>query len=477
MKSKTKVHIIDNIKSLENAWITITPCNDILGDDVIRKAKTIQYLSLLLKQFLTFLNNMIGAKTTTNYHITNVKNNTIMIPVYVYTNEEAKMDPFELVKKRVNTVRDFVGSINWDNVNKFHLWVVRSLSMFGINVSNAFQIKTYMPNTDYQMIDDVLLIKYPNIVYPSIKRYELKDGSMINVYVDPYIEDYGLFLNLSVKFDEMGMSYNALHLYEHLLTKPWMNSSSKDLIELNGCTYPVGICYVYTIHRTEEELKIHMNDLLKWLYESREKGFWKKQDENIQVETMRTISETRSERSLTSMGRSDHKAYDLKYNRKIFEYWSNKKYNILISSPEDIKINVENLERLGEKYKLRSVQRPKNPVFKHFPIDVLRVKNITGERIRKMLTKEIISNIVEGLDSNAGLYGVDCEMKNNIEDLSVWNSVLHPLLYLNEYMTEDELNTYVKNNVVPFSAKFFSEASINLKFGAEYMKREMKEEL
>lgn len=461
-KNDKKITVNRNTRVLDNTYIYIK---------YNKSSDQNNYSDVLIKKFMDYMNGIIGAKTATNYHIEKVKNFTIRIPIYVYTNEEAKMNPIDLLEKRVKTIMNFLENFDWKTVSKFQLWLVRSLHILGINISTCFNIETEMPNVDYKKINETILIKFPDIQYPKLRRIKLNDNSMITLYSDPYMDDYGLFLNLSVSFDEMGMSYNALHLYEHLLTKPWDKLNGHDLIELNGSTYPVGTCFVYTIHKTINSLKLHMNSTLKWLLKSRLPDFWKNKEEEINLETIRTISETRRERTLTSMGRSDLHAYDLKYNTDIFDYWSNKPFNILLAGPDDFnEINEDKLNVLVKKYSLRNdIKRPENIKFKNIPMDVLKMKKFTGFYILKDDVENIKNRFLKNDFESNSFFGIDCVMSCKSEDLSVYNSVLHPLLYLNKYFTDEELNDYVKRHVIPFSSKLFSNASVQLKNAGNYL--------
>lgn len=430
------------------------------------------YSSILLKKFMEFINGMIGAKTNVNYHIQKVRNYVITIPIYVYTNEEAKLDPIDLINKRLKTVREFLENYNWHTANTFQLWLIRSLHIMHIDISTSFNIRTISGSLQFNNIDEPIHIKFPNLSYPTINRITLHDGSTITTYIDPYLEDYGLFLNLSVTFDEMGMSYNALHLYEHLLTKPWDGLNGSDLLELNGATYPVGTCYVYTIHKSQTSLHTYTNATIKWLLQSRDTNFWANKHKEITLETTRTISETRRDRSLTSMGRSDLHAYDINYDTKIFQYWANKPFQILLAGP-NIDMNstvIDHLNNLITKYPIHSdIPRPINQTFKHIPLDVLKMKQITSLHILKGDTKVIIDNFMKNDVQTTSLYGVDCYMKCNDEDLSPYNSILYPILYLNKYYTVDQLNEYIKSHVIPFSARKFSLASTQLKHAGSYL--------
>lgn len=434
------------------------------------KLDSTPYLNALIKKFMEIMNSNIGAKTDVNYHIEKVTNYTIRIPVHVYTNDESKLNECELIDKRVKTIRNFFENYNWNSASKVELWLVRSLYTLNFNISDSFIIETETKNHDYKPVKDILFIKYPNIQFPTIKKTILLDESEITTLVDPYVQDFGLFLNLSITFDEMGMSYNALHLYEHLLTKPWANLSGIDILELNGSTYPTGVCFVYTIHRNMESLKQYTNATLKWLFESRNQEFWNKISDDIKLETSRTISETRLERTLVSMGRSDFKAYNNNYDLNIFRYWANKPFNILLVSNVEIKdLNREHLNDIVRKYPLNKIERPPNIKFKHIPIDVLKMKQLTGYYILKQNYEEVKRLFMEQNFDTKSFYGIDCILTTDKEDLSVYNSILHPLLFLNKYYHEDELQDFVKTHVIPYSARFYNITNVQLKHVSSYI--------
>ena len=455
--SAPKSHIKTSDKHLDGAVILITLNKDISVD---------KYSHALLSRFMEYINGVIGAKTTSNYNIIPVKQFTIIIPIYVYTNEEANMKPYDLVSKRAVDIQDLLINYNWkSNANKSHLWIVRSLKILGIDIQTTFVMKSYTPNMDMKPINDDLIIKFPDLKYPYIKRHTTEDNSMITQYVDPYLEDMGLFLNLSIPYDETGMSINALHLYEHMLTKCWDNCEAVDRIELNGSTFPLGICYVYTIHKSLDSLLSHLKETLHWLYDSRKPGFWKSVKAEIDFETIRTISETRKERSLTSFGRSDLHAYDLNYDTKIFEYWSNKPYNVLLCLQKELDLSLINYPKIS----LNNISRPPNIKLSHIPLEVLKVKSIMKSYTRPMSTDKIKSKLLCKDFKTKSFYGIDCKMTSENEDISMYNSVLHPLLYINKYFTDEELSKYVSHHVNPYTCKMFAQAPVQLKNAALYL--------
>lgn len=453
------------INPLSDAYILIKYNNEIPLNN---------YTTELLRRFMNYMNGMIGLKTSSNYHIKLVKKFTITIPIYVYTNIEKKSDPVTLVENKIKIVRDYLEKMDWKSAGKRQLWIIRSLHIQGIDISNSFTISTVTPNLGFNdLVDDPLVINFPKLEYPKIVREKFVDGSFINYLSDPYLNDYGVFMNLTVPFDEMGMSYNGLHLYEHLMTRGWDSLSGENIVDFNGSTYPHAICYIYNIHSTLNSMKEYAAASILWYLKSRKKGFWEEHKDVINLEIERTISETRKERTLVSMGRSDFHAYDYNYNTEIFEYWSNKPFELLICGPEPIeslKLKTETINKAIEQNMPRKdIKRPENIKFKHIPVDVLKMKKFQGLTIQKIDTKTVKEKILSKDFDTKGALGFDCSFNSKQEDLSVLNSILHPLLFVSRVLNEEELNKFIQTHALPFSSALFSEASIQLKNAALYL--------
>ena len=176
---------------------------------------------------------------------------------------------------------------------------------------------------------------------------------------------------------------------------------------------------------------------------------------------------------MASMGRSDHRAYDYNYNTSIFEYWSNKPFEMLIAGPDDIntlKLKTETINNTIKQYMPRKdLKRPENIKFKHFPVDVLKMKRYQGLSILKLDPKEIKEKLISPDFDFKGAMGLDCAFYSKTEDLSVLNSVLHPLLFDTRLLSEEELNLFIKTHALPFSTSSFSYASIQSKNAALYL--------
>lgn len=480
-KRKSKVPVITPVnKSIKNVFIYIR-YNKEFGElpsagllDTSRVSRNIQYtLNRYVVEFLRHMNFVISAHTNVNYHLLDNKQLFIRIPVYPYTNDEAKLHPLDLILKRVDSIRSFIESYDFSTDTKSTMWLIRTLTSLGVNLNEDFNLTVDCDEFDYKKIDETLTFNFPKIEYPYISKHILNDKSIITVYEDPYFNDYGVYVNLSVPFADMGMSYNGLHIYEHLMTKGWAGLSVNDQIYANGITYPNGICMVFNILATEKAYNEYTNAALKWLFKIRDQDFWQKAiSDDILLETCRTISETRTERTLASMGRSDLHAYTNDYNRSIFEYWSNQPFTLLLTCPTGTaRLNIETIEKMSVAHPLRNVPRPENIKMKHYPLEVMLMKQINKLYILKSDTERIKTAIMKPRLKTKVYFGVDCYMGQDEDmddnDLSEFNGVLHPLLYLNRYFTEKELREFVRTHITAASSATLSMQSMCIRHAAD----------
>lgn len=482
-KSPT-VSITPEIKILSNIFIYIrynkVPTDSSQSVRLFNSRVTSRRIIFTVNQyiinFLRHINYIIAAKTNVNYQLIDSKQLFIRIPVYVYTNEEAALHPLDLILKRVNALRTFLTTYDFSLDTKSTLWLIRTLTNVGINMNKDFSLTVDCTDLFYEKIDEEITFNIPTIEYPTVRRHVMKDGSHLIEYEDPYFNDYGIFHDLSVPFDEMGMSYNGLHLYEHLMTKGWIDLSVNDQIYANGITYPNGICMVYNVLATEKSFHEYVNATLEWIYKVRNEDFWKKDiNDDLLLETYRTISETRTERTLASMGRSDLHAYTNSYNKQIFEYWANKPFNLLITMPKGTKrIDIDKVEQLALKHPLRTINRPKNIKLKYYPLEVLMSKERMKTFILKVSTDKIKNAILMPKLKTKMYFGVDCYMGQNAliaenNDLSEYNSVLHPILHLNRLFTDEEIDMFLKTHITACSSATMSMQSMMIRHAADHL--------
>lgn len=467
---------------LQNMYIYIRYNKDLLDKSSIpllgtgtRSKRIALTINQYVVMFLRHLNFVIAVKTNVNYNLIDSKQLYIKLPIYVYTNDEAAMHPLDLILHRVETLRKFIESYDFSKDTKSVLWLIRTLTALGVSLNSDFNITVDCSDFNYVKVDEPLQFTYPPIEHPTIKRHSLKDNSTITVYEDPYFNDYGVFVNLSVTFDEMGLSYNGLHLYEHLMTKGWVNLSVNDQIYANGVTYPTGICMVFNILSTENAYREYASAAFEWLFKCRDENFWTTAaSDEILMETCRTISETRTERTLASMGRSDFHAYGNNYDRSIFEYWSNKPFTVLLTVPKGTKsLDIEGLNNMVDKHPLRNIPRPPDIKIPYYPFEVMNSKSFMKTYTLKTDIEHIKAAIMKPKLKTKVYFGVDCYMGQDEtaegNDLSEYNSVLHPLLFLNQYFTEEELNKFSKTHITAASSEIMPQQSLCIRHGADVL--------
>lgn len=444
-----------------------------------------KYSKILLQRFMSIINSRLGSRTELNYHIMPIENFKVKVPFYVYTNDEKKLSHLELVEKRVNKLINFLETMDWSTcANLQEIWIVHSLKLMGIDISTDFTLSTFTDEIiGYNDLDkEPLKINFPTIHEPKIERVKFDDGSTIIYLSSKYLNDYGIFANLTIPFSEMGMSFNALHLYEHVMTCGWKNINYSKMKLMNGSTWPNGLCSVFAVTTTLNSMKEFAASYIKYYLNSRDAGFWNQPTnaQNLKLETQRTISETRTERSLSSLCRSDYHAYDFRYNTKIFEYWSNKPFDIFIAGPESLEnlhLNATTINQYIKLHNIRKVQKPNNIIYHSIPLDILKMKKLHGYRVVSCEQKEICDSLIHPNPSNKSLYGLDNKMVSDEEDLNPYNIILHVLVYANKLFDDDILNKFAHKTIIPFSCAFFNDTSLCSKFAGDFLYDPLEDDL
>lgn len=429
----------------------------------------------LSSYFMNFMSYYIGAKSKLNYHMGPSMNNRIIVPVYPYEASELHMTPIKLIQSKIDELINVFENIDWNNMSKQYYWLIHGMRVLGFDpskditltvISESPEITSYFTKTPMH-----IYMKTPTGDDIIVEKVEADDKSLITTIVDPHAIDYGIYVDLSVPFDEMGMLSNGLHLYEHLVTKAWENLNEKDHILMNGATNAVGISWVYSLHRTYESFKEFMNSTLKFFFNARSKSFWEsdKMKNAIKLETIRTISETRNERSNVLMARSDIHAYDNKYPIDAFYYWANKPFNMLcvVTKPEERFITKEKLNGFIKRYPLNTVPRPPNRKYKNIPVEVLVSKMAQKYKLEKADILDNAKKILTGNIEKQYIYGIDCKLTVDAPKIEENNTVLHAILFYNRNLSEDILRQYCNTHLLPFSNQQYS-SSIFAKFSSEF---------
>lgn len=395
--------------------------------------------------FMNMLLGYVGAKTDINYRIELTKTNTIKFPILAYQKDELHNNPILLIKKRIETLKNYIENFDWNVTTLQERYIARE--------HNNFELKLRVVSDNSEINDffkeEIIQLKnFAENINPKAKKISLKNGSFVMLVADPLLQDYGLYLDLSVPFSEYNFGHNYLHLYEHLMTIGWENLDSADVIEFNGSTYPTGISFVYNIHKNIESLKKYANATINFIRKTRSKDFWENDmKKHIERETSRTISETLNLRSYSIFGRSDVKAYVNKYNIDVFHYWSNKPFRILITcrSFDEINLNESLLQINDENFK--EIEFPEEIKLTKVPIEVFKMKKLMGLQNKKVKLEEMLDIIYNNKLKNNACYGLDCILETsdeNSSDIGENNGVLHQLLFLARYVDENIINQYLQ---------------------------------
>jgi hypothetical protein len=261
--------------------------------------------------------------------------------------------------------------------------------------------------------------------------------------------NYGVAIN--------GIADNGLHLFEHLMTKAWVDLNSEHVVDINGSTFPTGISYIYIILDSEKSFQLYVNMLLVFINKIRKLNFWSTQQAQsyLRIETQRTISETREERILNTVGRTDQKGYNYEYNTDIFLYWANQPFNIFLVSKTDHDIAKTNV------LKRNIVHRPPNIKFSRMPLDVIKAKTIQKTQITKIKTNDIIDQVFSH-DLKNVLYGLNCSLYSDREDMIKYNNILLPLLFLSRFVSIEKIKEYISKNIIPINPTLFGIIPVQL---------------
>ena len=409
-------------------------------------------------EFLQRLNIIIAGQSVLNYHMIPLSNRPfIYIPVFPYKRSDFTNDISKLVRERVNMLKQFLSTYEFDKERSAILWYFRSILTTRNRTGSKYKSQPLfkIENREYNISEYVDVRKGMNIEYPTIKRYRLTDGSYISVWCDPYAtESHVVLCNLSKPFSEMRYQYNALHLYEHLMTYAWKDCDHRKEAYINGLTVVNGVSNVFAVLNTNETMMDYLDKYITFVLASRDKSFWIKNKEMLRTETVRTISETRAARSFSSPSRSDPAAYDCNYNTDIFCKWSNEPFDVLLLTNVDTKINVNalNAKILSAR---RTTIRLNIPTAAHIPVEammdkaVIRIKHETAENIIETIWDAGFGNIP------GKLYGIDNYMLFPTEYDIHYNYYLHVLIYMRRFVKNIEKydNDLVHDLILPWDYK------------------------
>lgn len=403
MKSNSnhKEVITNNYEDKYIKFITKFETEDINLENIsneFRNNMVIKTLTYLIRH----LNQRCGADTIINYRILpvdteiNYKDKQKIYKLIIkFPIQQHQIDTNDgLILKNIKIISDYIKNKNWELDNKQYLWLWRILYQLKYKPISYIQYEDFKEKVEWGISDDV------------IKKYEIKiretlmkDGSKLKEILDPLINDYGLYINLSVPFSDMDYGYNYLHFYEHIMTYAWKPLSQQNVLELNGGTTCNAICYIYNIHSNQESAEEYLSKYLTFHLDSRNNEFWNGDIvEGLKTELERTTSETLMEKSLTQMAKTD--VYSQQgYNVKILQYYSNKPFEIIMYSPKITnakKICEEAFDKIEVKENSNN-KTPKKIKFDYYPLHVLRDKKDRNYLVLKK--KGEVKDGVMGVDN------------------------------------------------------------------------------
>ena len=422
-----------------------------------RNQMILKSLNLILQK----LNQKCGAETIVNYRIkpvisfskfkNGVKKYSFIIQFPVQQHNITSNE--DLVLKDINIITTFIENFDWTKQHKQYIWLWRNLLQLNYKPNSYIKFEDYKKKITWGVPDEVINKYQIKIRETSV----YKNGSINNInnisdttnhkekictlkeIVDPLIQDYGLYINLSVPFSDMNYGYNYLHYYEHMMTYAWKKITNEHVLELNGGTTCNALCYLYNIHENIDSLHLFLEEYINFHLKSRDKKFWNEELMNgLKTELERTTSETLLEKSMTQMAKRDPVSID-KYNSEVLVYYSNKPFEIITYTPI-----VTNTKEIINKYmgnleesELNST-KPEEIFFDYYPIHVGRDKALRNYLIlssSKVINDDIKMDISNNKQQSKpketkGVPGVDNFIKST-EDLSELNTILMQILLTN----------------------------------------------
>lgn len=436
-------------------------------------------LFIKIYQLMSWLNHKIGAETIIEYRTNGVKDLVCSYEIKRYTNTDKNKSYNKLIIEKVNIVKKFLETMPETLFENQVLYTIRNINTLLRKYFKTSIRKIFMLSIQYN--NNVIYNKNVLINFPKIKEivYDvttLCDGSTIRQYIDPYINNYGVFIDYSKTLDELNYMYNCLHVYEHYVTYAWKDLSNEDVIDINGATFSNALCFVYTLSKTKKTLMERLVSSILFHIRSSDVKFIEK-TKSLEVETTRTISETYKLRNLTRLGRSDQQAYNNGYNKDIFAYWSSQPMNILVVTNEKLNINVDELNKFYKKYH-KDNAKPDQLKLVYFPKEISIIHYKDGSHLFKKDIDKIINKIYDPTSTTKSFYGIGnrlvglndeenyinntlkrkYNLKNNDKvlnakldkiDCSMYQTILHSLLFFAKYTDNKRVQEYIYNSIMP----------------------------
>lgn len=369
----------------------------------------------ILDKFMNVIRCLLAWNTSLDYHLSGpTKNHSITVKLDVLSNDDIKSTE-KLIKKKITEIKKYLeNDVNYDKLTKDMKITLASVLRFKIDFSKVLYIRSNFTNESIPINLKKMPIK-PLI----INSYKFQKDEVCEI-INPYITESLICVDASRPYCDMSFDYNCLHLYEHLLCSPWTMEETKSSIKtLNGFTTRFGLCCVFCFAEDQNSFEHLFMKELEFIYQSRDENFWKSHEKNIELETRRTISETKHEPWLHIFARSSGNAFNIDYNTKIFEYWSNQPFKITIIHPySKFNINDMGIDKLSIQHSIRAIERPPTPKFKYYPYYLTMIANyqkcftrhVSNDEIKEIFRKYIFEDKI-----TSGEFGVDVWAKDKFD--------------------------------------------------------------
>lgn len=359
--------------------------------------------------FMSILRGYIGFKTQLGYFIQLPnKDGTIVIPIDVLSNKDVASYK-DIMRNKIIELKHYLESeIDYDSFMNENKVAFSILSLYKFDYSRML----YISSRHLKNVVDITL-KPPTFEKSKIRTLKFENDEVLEIY-NPYLTEALICADFTVPYNEMSYMYNALHVYEHIMCSPWVDIKTKQgkdgLLSLNGLTSGLGNCFVYSIVNTDKAFTTYFNELVKWMYSSRDEGFWDTQKDHINLEISRTISETKTMPYHLTFARSPGCAYNMNYNKSIFDYWSNKPFNITVIHPFKVKIEDLEIKTLSIEHPIRKIPEPEKPKLRWFPYSIANMSsnyNIVTKKYKSDEIGKIIENYLMKNETVDGTLALD----------------------------------------------------------------------
>lgn len=392
----------------------------------------------IMGNFMDFLISEITINTSLSYHKLNYdETGNIIILIQKLENKTNKQinnrDEIynEFIQSKINELKEFLEEkINYNNILSSFKLIISAIVTYDFDFNKMFYIHRLDTNEKIPV-----KLKKPN--FNSINYKELKENGLeiLDVYSE-FTDDSLILLDFTRPYEEMGFEYNALHLFEHLITIPFMRTTRnpKNIIIFNGYTTKLGQAVAFIILKNKESFEYYLNELFKHLNKMRDLKYWEnEEDPEIILQIKRTISETKKEPSYTNFAKSSNKSYELKLNKHVFHYWANQPMKLTLIHP------FKNYKYPKIEFKeLEEVSKPKIPKFDYIPYEVIYEKSTNDLFTKKVQPEKIAKKYLKAYESNDfsklnGVYGLDVCLSNINGDLNRFIHDKNPLLTISTF--------------------------------------------